>query len=607
MNNTRRTTTARLAGVGAIAATYVYFLLFAEFAFLSLAERFADDGFGLRAIMAVLGAGGVAGSIAAARWFRLTHLKRTLTLAFFGCGWAAALAAFAGSRAAMMLAGGFTGFSLGVLTVTLASGLKAVLGAERLGWWCGMGTGAAYAVCNLPFVFAAPAVVQAWLAAGVALAGGLMTRAFDVRGIEEVVTGEHAPKSLAAWVAILLVLVWLDSAAFYVIQHAPVWKAGTWAGAWTLGGNALVHFAAAMATGWALDRGRWGGLAALAATALLAACTVLGERGASGVVSVLYTSGVSVYSTMLVFYPAKSGRAAVAGWVYAIAGWVGSALGIGLAQDLHGIPGWFLALAGAGLALAFAIRWRVLAMTVAATALVAGVRADDLAQIALGREVYIAEGCIHCHSQYVRPRVVADEENWGPGRSLQAVLAETPPLLGNRRQGPDLAEVGNRRSAEWQRLHLQNPRAVVPGSRMPAYDYLFGTDAGRGEALVAYLASLGGADLAKRLEANAAWQPRRERVDEGRGAALFGQLCGVCHGPTGRGDGPLAGRLSVRPPDFAHDAWRRVEPAERWAVERVVKFGLPGSPMAGHEYLSDEDVLALAAHVRALHAGGSLQ
>jgi cytochrome c oxidase cbb3-type subunit 2 len=123
--------------------------------------------------------------------------------------------------------------------------------------------------------------------------------------------------------------------------------------------------------------------------------------------------------------------------------------------------------------------------------LVLAASAQDAALIRRGRAVYLAEGCIHCHSQYVRPGT-ADEERWGPAQPLAEMEQQRPPLFGNRRQGPDLQNVGTRRTAEWQRLHLQSPRALMPGSRMPSYTHLFGPQpANDGEALLAYLASLG--------------------------------------------------------------------------------------------------------------------
>lgn len=106
--------------------------------------------------------------------------------------------------------------------------------------------------------------------------------------------------------------------------------------------------------------------------------------------------------------------------------------------------------------------------------------------VELGRQVYVSEGCIHCHSQYVRP-VGEDQSLWGMPTTPQQALSQVPVLIGNRRQGPDLANVGQRRDPVWNRLHLTDPSALVPGSRMPSYPHLFEEDGGRGEALLAYL------------------------------------------------------------------------------------------------------------------------
>jgi cbb3-type cytochrome c oxidase subunit II len=116
-------------------------------------------------------------------------------------------------------------------------------------------------------------------------------------------------------------------------------------------------------------------------------------------------------------------------------------------------------------------------------------RAEDSALIQQGRRVYIAEGCIHCHSQYVRPGTL-DEERWGAAHPLSELERQRPPLFGNRRQGPDLQNVGSRRAAEWLRLQLQTPRAIMAGSRMPSYAHLFRAGRTEGDALVAYLESL---------------------------------------------------------------------------------------------------------------------
>jgi cytochrome c oxidase cbb3-type subunit 2 len=228
------------------------------------------------------------------------------------------------------------------------------------------------------------------------------------------------------------------------------------------------------------------------------------------------------------------------------------------------------------------------------------------AAVARGREVYVAEGCLHCHSQYVRPRVRLDVERWGPASELSAALDAAPPLFGNRRQGPDLANVGNRRNLEWNRLHLLAPREVSPGTRMPSYAYLFADGGERGEALLAYLAALGADTVEARRAQTAAWAPSAgAALAPEAGRRLFVRLCSPCHGEIGRGDGPLAVRLSVRPPDWSRAPWRHVPPEAdpEMALGRIIKFGLPGLTMAGHEYLPDREVVGLAQYVRSLQKG----
>jgi cytochrome c oxidase cbb3-type subunit 2 len=229
------------------------------------------------------------------------------------------------------------------------------------------------------------------------------------------------------------------------------------------------------------------------------------------------------------------------------------------------------------------------------------------ASVALGRQVYIAEGCINCHSQYVRPQT-ADVERWGPQRPLAEALEQTPPLFGNRRQGPDLQNVANRRSREWQRVHLLEPRAITSGSRMPAYAHLFAGAAQRGEALLDYLDMLGDETRVDHWQKAWAWQPAEAAATAvaSHGADLFAQWCAACHGSRGRGDEILAKRLPTPPRDLVTESWRFQPPTadrarEQLALARLIKFGQPGTTMAGREYLTDREVLALAAYVQELH------
>ena len=88
-----------------------------------------------------------------------------------------------------------------------------------------------------------------------------------------------------------------------------------------------------------------------------------------------------------------------------------------------------------------------------------------------GRDIYIKEGCVGCHSQMVRP-FRAETERYGHYSVAGESVWDHPFLWGSKRTGPDLARVGGRYSDDWQRAHLYNPRNVVPESKMPAYPWL---------------------------------------------------------------------------------------------------------------------------------------
>ncbi|WP_194755639.1 cytochrome-c oxidase, cbb3-type subunit II [Aliidiomarina indica] len=88
-----------------------------------------------------------------------------------------------------------------------------------------------------------------------------------------------------------------------------------------------------------------------------------------------------------------------------------------------------------------------------------------------GRDIYIREGCVGCHSQMIRP-FRAETERYGHYSVAGESVWEHPFLWGSKRTGPDLARVGGRYSDEWHYVHLIDPRAVVPESNMPAYPWL---------------------------------------------------------------------------------------------------------------------------------------
>jgi cytochrome c oxidase cbb3-type subunit 2 len=88
-----------------------------------------------------------------------------------------------------------------------------------------------------------------------------------------------------------------------------------------------------------------------------------------------------------------------------------------------------------------------------------------------GRDVYVREGCYNCHSQMIRT-LRFETERYGPYSLAGESVYDRPFQWGSKRTGPDLARVGGRYSDDWHRVHLMNPRDVVPESNMPSYSWL---------------------------------------------------------------------------------------------------------------------------------------
>jgi cytochrome c oxidase cbb3-type subunit 2 len=162
-----------------------------------------------------------------------------------------------------------------------------------------------------------------------------------------------------------------------------------------------------------------------------------------------------------------------------------------------------------------------------------GIKPYDALRLA-GKDIYVREGCYLCHSQMIRA-LRAETERYGHFSVAGESVYDRPFQWGSKRTGPDLARVGGKYTDEWQRLHLRDPRSVVPESNMPAYAWLSQamldpadiearmrtlrtlgdpyTDADIAgareavsghtemEALIAYLQGLGTADLAKTADA----------------------------------------------------------------------------------------------------------
>ena len=243
---------------------------------------------------------------------------------------------------------------------------------------------------------------------------------------------------------------------------------------------------------------------------------------------------------------------------------------------------------------------------------------------AKGRAIYVANGCSYCHTQQVRP--LPQDKIFGRPSAPGDFAYQTPELLGSERTGPDLTNIGMRQSSEvWQYIHLYNPRAVVPESVMPAFDWMFQVvdkaPAGvtaialprafappdgvviptpDAQALLAYLLSLkqpalpGDAANAAGVSAVAmsgatstadgsaaisvgAATPAADRYDAAKGQTLFTANCAACHQTTGEGlpgaFPPLQGNAAVNDPDATTHI-------------RVVLYGLQGADVGGVVYSS---------------------
>lgn len=614
-------------GVALVAVTYVYFLIFAQFAFLSrLAELNVAEN-GLKLIMASMAAAGILLSLLTPRVRFVPLPTERLWFAFAGCAAAALLSLLPLTLLSATAVALLIGASLGVLTVTLVTHLSEWTGDRNRIVKVGLGTGIGYFACNIPSFFAATPHVQAVVAAGICLIGMAITL-FAPTGGESSPEPAIARLNFFSALAGFFALVWLDSAAFFIIQHAPALKADTWAGPAHLWTNAFVHLLGAVTAGWLLQRRGASGIISMAALFLGFACILLQTPSLVVPASLLYPAGVSLYSVALVAYPSFLSpadsvveRGKQAAWIYALAGWLGSALGIGMGQNLGRVPAGFVAVAGIVVLLPAVVqllrsRWREVAVFAAALAVafvIYRILPVDRAPMPLsaaerGRRVYIAEGCIHCHSQYVRPGS-PDELLWGPVSSPQELRTQHPPLIGNRRQGPDLAEVGLRRSPLWLKAHMVDPREVSDRSVMPSYGFLFRD--GRGDDLVAYLASLQSGDTQQHLAAEKNWAPSPAAIahaNAAEGRRLYERQCATCHEPNGSARLQYRSAFTQPPGDLFTGPFSHVHPSAS-ASERskelaqISKFGIPGTDMPGHEYLSDQQIASLTLWLMQRPAG----
>jgi len=606
-------------GASLVAITYVYFLIFAQFAFLKHLANLGIADAHLKTVMAAMAFGGILFSLLVPRLSLWPSPNLRLRVGLVVSGVAALLSLLPLNLIESVATSFLIGTGLGLLTVILVTHLRTWMGNQNPLLLVGLGTGIGYFICNLPILFTASPEAQATTAALLCIAGIGVTLAPAPVLLDEV---ESTPQTALPFLLVLAsftALVWLDSAAFFIIQNTPSLKAGTWQGSLHLGTNALLHLGAALLSVWMIRRR---GLAVVLAASFLAlgfACVLLLNPSHVQLASLFDPIGVSLYSVALVAYPSLLAPASTvaergrhAGWIYAVAGWCGSAMGIGMAQNLGHIPLAFVFAAGVvvllpGFILACRHRGRELALT--AVVFLAAYSLDrvlqsasatpQLTQVERGRDVYISEGCIHCHSQYVRPNS-ADVLMWGPAETIAEIRQQHPPLIGNRRQGPDLSQVGARRSALWIKAHFYDPPEVSGASIMPSYAFLFRDQ--RGNDLVAYIESLQTLGSVERLVTEMDWKPSAAALATANatdGERLFQRDCATCHDANGQTRHIWRASFKRVPPNLRAgpilDLPLEAPPAQRMdRLAQITKFGIQGTDMPGHEYLPDQQIASIA-------------
>ena len=248
-----------------------------------------------------------------------------------------------------------------------------------------------------------------------------------------------------------------------------------------------------------------------------------------------------------------------------------------------------------------------------------------------GLNVYVAEGCLYCHTQQVRPLAV--DAPFGrpsaPGDYArlrpQDIWRMTPAVLGTERTGPDLSNAASRQPSDiWQFIHLYNPRAVVKDSVMQAYPWLFETKQNpspddvvvpvpqeyapktgkvvatqKAKDLVAYLLSLKQLPIAGTETSGQAPPSPAGATETGPGAQVYASHCASCHQSNGEGVPGAFPPMKADPVATDKDPTRHIE---------IVLFGLKGTAIGGVNYtapmpaqaevLSDSEIVAVINYER---------
>ncbi|HEX2913923.1 MAG TPA: cbb3-type cytochrome c oxidase subunit II [Chloroflexia bacterium] len=256
------------------------------------------------------------------------------------------------------------------------------------------------------------------------------------------------------------------------------------------------------------------------------------------------------------------------------------------------------------------------------------------AQEERGRQIYMGNGCVYCHTQYIRPQ---DWTAAGGGKAARVAQAgdyvfQKTMLLGTERTGPDLSQEGGVHPDDWHRAHFTNPRYTSPNSIMPQFSFIQGQEQ---DDLIAYVQSLGqkAADArttaikTKQAEVLKAWNTSYEAhlaqiksmVPESwrdlksavpptqrsllHGKQIFTTNCIGCHGQFGDGRGPASTFMKPDPANFQRPELQVA--ASDGQFYQYILLGLPGTSMpAWGDYLTVDDIWDVINFLRTIPKGG---
>lgn len=223
-----------------------------------------------------------------------------------------------------------------------------------------------------------------------------------------------------------------------------------------------------------------------------------------------------------------------------------------------------------------------------------------------GGHLYAVDGCAYCHSLQVR-FTTADVWRFGMPTQAWETQQQYPQMWGTRRVGPDLAREAEKRSADWQLVHLYDPRYIVPDSVMPSYPWLFAGSPDQptqdARDLVAFLNTLGRAEaelIPAQSKATYVLPVAAPGDDIQEGRQVFLSNCSGCHGEQANGHS-IGGR-SLRPIAFNIAGFRLSDDL----IWKTLEVGVPGSSMPSWNTLPNAEFRAVADYVASIGQAGQL-